>query len=94
MALFLRGFDENGFVFYTNLGSKKAQDIKENPNVSLCIYWEKINKQIRIEGKTIAVSNEEADKYFNSRPLRSRLGALVSKQSQPMENGIDLHTNN
>jgi pyridoxamine 5'-phosphate oxidase len=89
----LKDFDENGFVFYTNLESKKGNAIKENPNVSLCFYWEKLNRQIRIEGKAFAVSDEDADKYFDSRPLKSRLGAWISKQSRPMESGIDLFKN-
>jgi pyridoxamine 5'-phosphate oxidase len=89
----LKEFNKNGFVFYTNLFSKKGRAIQENPNVSLCFYWEKLNKQIRIEGKSFAVSDKEADKYFDSRPLKSRLGAWVSKQSQPMEGNIDLVKN-
>ena len=89
----LKSFDDNGFVFYTNLDSKKGQAIKENPNVALCFYWEKINKQIRIEGQAFIVEDKEADKYFDSRPFRSRLGAWVSKQSQPMESGVDLLKN-
>lgn len=89
----LKSFNEQGFVFYTNLNSRKGNELKENPYVSLCLYWEVLNRQIRIEGKVTSVSNEEADAYFNSRSLESRLGAWASKQSQVMESSIDLLRN-
>jgi len=89
----LKEFDKNGFVFYTNINSKKGNHIKQNPNVALCFYWETLNKQIRIEGKAFPVAPQEADKYFASRALKSRLGAWVSKQSQPMDSNIDLFKN-
>ena len=64
----LKDFDDRGFVFYTNIKSKKGNDIINNPNVSLNFNWKSITKQVRIEGKAISVSETEADEYFNSRP--------------------------
>lgn len=90
----VKQYDDNGFVFFTNLGSKKASDIVENPFVSICYFWPETNKQVRIEGKVKQVSNKEADDYFNSRPLNSQIGAIISKQSQPiLENDFNLFKN-
>ena len=63
----LKDFSEKGFVFYTNLESKKSGDIKNNPNVSMCFHWKSLLRQIRIVGTISSVSNEEADNYYNSR---------------------------
>jgi len=92
-TVLLKDYSNDGFAFYTNLESRKGLELKENPRVSLCFYWEAINKQIRIEGEAKLVTNKEADKYFNTRPLKSRLGAWASKQSRPMEGNIDLLKN-
>jgi pyridoxamine 5'-phosphate oxidase len=90
----MKQYDDNGFVFFTNLESKKGSDIIENPFVSMCFFWPETNKQVRIEGKVTQVSDKEADDYFNSRPLNSRIGAIVSKQSQPiLENDFTLFKN-
>jgi len=89
----LKGYSKEGFVFYTNLESKKGSELKENPKAALCFYWEAIDKQVRIEGNVEMVANKEADTYFDSRPLKSRIGAWISKQSQPMESGVDLLKN-
>ena len=89
MVLF-KGFDEGGFVFYTNLKSRKGMELNENPRASLCFYWAPLDKQVRIEGITTAVSNQEADAYFKTRPLQSRLGSWASKQSQPLKNNTEL----
>lgn len=86
----LKSFDENGFCFYTNLTSRKSREITENSNVALCFYWGALGRQVRIEGKVIAVDQKEADNYFHSRPRDSQIGAWASKQSQIMENWQDL----
>tara|TARA_Y100001970_G_C14208781_1_gene845679 strand:+ start:56 stop:682 length:627 start_codon:yes stop_codon:yes gene_type:complete len=78
----LKSFDENGFVFYTNLSSKKSQDIKVNPSASMCFHWKSLLRQIRIAGKISKVTDEEADDYFNSRDYNSRIGAWASDQSK------------
>lgn len=81
----LKNYDDRGFVFFTNLSSKKGQQIEQNKYASICFYWEPLSKQVRIEGVLEPVSEQEADDYFNSRPLKSRIGAWASKQSQDME---------
>ena len=82
----LKGFNSEGFVFYTNLNSKKSNDIKENPNVAMCFHWKSLLRQIRIVGKVYQVSDEVADKYYNSRGYESRIGAWASKQSSILKN--------
>ncbi len=82
----LKKFDENGFCFYTNLTSRKGQELKRNPNVALCFYWGIFGRQVRIEGEIEPVTTEEADDYFASRRRESKIGAWASKQSQKMEN--------
>ena len=82
----LKKFDERGFCFYTNLTSRKGQELKHNLSVSLCFYWGILGRQIRIEGEVESVSQIEADEYFASRRRESRIGAWASKQSQKMEN--------
>ena len=81
----LKGFDENGFVFYTNLDSPKSHQINENPHAALLFHWKTLNRQVRIEGPVEPVSASEADAYFASRPRASQLGAWASHQSQPMD---------
>ena len=71
----VRGISEQGFSFYTNLGSRKAQDLKLNPNMALCFHWKSIAKQIRIEGEARLVTDAAADVYFSSRPRESQIGA-------------------
>jgi len=78
----LRGFDEQGFVFYTNLASSKAQDIGRNNNVALGFHWKQLRRQIRVQGIASMVSDEEADKYFASRERGSQIGAWASRQSE------------
>ena len=81
----LKALDDRGFVFYTNLTSRKGLELSENPNAALCFHWKSLNKQIRVEGKVLAVDFTEADDYFASRPRTSQIGAWASKQSQPIE---------
>ena len=81
----LKGLSDSGFVFYTNFDSKKGNDLKSNPNASMCFHWKSIRRQIRVSGKVSSVDKEEADKYFNSRPYLSKIGAWSSNQSKPME---------
>ncbi len=82
----LKEFNNNGFVFFTNLNSKKGTDLKKIPKASMCFHWKSLLRQVRISGDIKSVSDNEADEYFNSRPYLSRIGAWSSLQSKPMEN--------
>jgi pyridoxamine 5'-phosphate oxidase len=81
----LKGFSENGFVFFTNYQSHKAKDLDENPKAALVFFWKELERQIRIEGQVEKISSEESDLYYNSRPIGSRIGAWASPQSQPVK---------
>lgn len=81
----LKHFDEKGFCFYTNFGSRKAHELLENPQASVCFYWPGLKRQVRIEGRVEKVSDKEADDYYHSRHPQSRIGAWASKQSQILE---------
>lgn len=81
-TLLLKGFDHQGFVFFTNYTSHKGQQMAENANVALTFYWAELERQVRIEGLIDKVSSEESDAYFLSRPRSSQIGAHVSPQSQ------------
>ena len=81
----LKDFNEKGFVFYTNLNSRKGNEIKSNPNASMCFHWKSLLRQVRITGKLSNVSDAEADSYFNSRSFGSRIGAWASNQSSVLE---------
>ncbi|MFT8326253.1 pyridoxamine 5'-phosphate oxidase [Gluconobacter oxydans] len=83
--LLLKGVDERGFVFYTNLESRKGRELLANPHVALLFHWKSLRRQIRIEGPVEAVSAAEADAYFASRSRMSRLGAIASDQSRPLD---------
>lgn len=78
----LKGFDENGFSFYTNYLSQKGKEIKKNPQACLVFFWAALERQVRIEGKIEKLSKEASEKYFHSRPIGSQIGAIVSPQSQ------------
>ena len=82
----LKGFDENGFVFYTNLNSQKGNELKDNPNATMCFHWKSLLRQIRINGSVTQVEDKVADQYYNSRGYESRIGAWASKQSKEIEN--------
>ncbi|GBQ16188.1 pyridoxamine 5'-phosphate oxidase [Swaminathania salitolerans] len=82
--ILLKGFDERGFVFYTNLESRKGEDLAENPFAALLFHWKSLRRQIRIEGPVEAVTDAEADRYFASRSRNSRIGAIASDQSRPL----------
>ena len=85
----LKGLNQKGFVFYTNLDSPKSSDIKKNPKAEMCFHWKSLQRQIRIFGSIIKVSDKEADEYFNSRPYESRIGAWASDQSKVMNKRED-----
>jgi pyridoxamine 5'-phosphate oxidase len=82
----LKAFDEQGFVFYTNYDSRKANELEENARACLLFYWSALWRQVRIEGPVERVSAEESDQYFQSRPLGSKIGAWASEQSRGVEN--------
>lgn len=82
--LLLKGFDEQGFVFYSNMESQKGREIQVNPFVALCFHWKSVRRQVRVSGPVARVTGEEADAYFNSRPRGSRVGAWASQQSRPL----------
>ena len=86
----LRGIDERGLVFYTNLSSEKAEDIRANPYVALCLHWKSMARQVRVEGRATQVDDAEADAYFASRPRDSQIGAWASKQSQRLQGRFKL----
>ena len=89
----LKGFDKNGFVFYTNLNSQKGNELKENPNASMCFHWKSLLRQIRIVGTLKQVDNKIADNYYNTRAYESRIGAWASKQSSTLKSRNELLNN-
>lgn len=80
----LKGFDADGFVFYTNYESRKGDDLRANPSACLLFFWHQLERQVRLEGTVQPVSAQESDEYYRSRPLGSRIGAWVSPQSRPI----------
>jgi pyridoxamine 5'-phosphate oxidase len=83
-VVLLKDFDERGFVFFTNLESRKGRELLAHPWASLCFFWQPMEQQVRVEGRVEQVSDEEADKYFQSRPRGSQVGAWASLQSRPL----------
>ncbi len=86
----LKDFNENGFVFYTNLNSQKGIELKENPNASMCFHWKSLLRQVRISGSVSSVSDKVADQYYNTRGYESRIGAWASKQSEVLSSRDEL----
>ena len=86
----LKDFNEKGFVFYTNLNSRKSKEINSNPKASMCFHWKSLLRQVRITGKLSNVSDTDADNYFNSRSYGSRIGAWASNQSNVIKSRDEL----
>jgi pyridoxamine 5'-phosphate oxidase len=86
----LKGYDDRGFVFYTNYEGRKSSDLLKNPNAALLFYWSDLERQVRIEGSVEKTSRQESEDYFNTRPLESRLGAWASRQSEVIPGRSDL----
>ena len=86
----LKGFNKNGFVFYTNLNSQKGNELKENPNATMCFHWKSLLRQVRIVGTLMLVDDKTADDYYNTRAYESRIGAWASNQSSVLESRDEL----
>jgi pyridoxamine 5'-phosphate oxidase len=82
----LKEYTAEGFIFYTNYQSRKGIEIEQNPSVSLLFWWEALERQVRIEGEVQKLSEEQSQYYFQTRPKSSQIAALISRQSQPLEN--------
>ena len=81
-AVLLKDYDENGFLFFTNYESRKGKELIENPAAELLFYWMDLQRQVRISGKVEKTDREDSEQYFKTRPLKSRIGAWASKQSE------------
>jgi pyridoxamine 5'-phosphate oxidase len=88
----IKDFDQRGFTFFTNYESRKGRELDNNPFAALLFYWIELERQVRIEGRVERVTDAENDAYYNSRPLKSRLGAIASAQSRPVASREALET--
>jgi len=84
----LKGVDERGFVFYTNIDSQKGRELDVHPQACLVFHWKSLNRQVRVRGAVERVTDAEADTYFATRPKQAQIGAWASKQSQPLESRL------
>lgn len=91
-TVLVKGIDARGVVFYTNLHSRKAQELAANPRAALCVYWEPLDTQVSIEGHVEPVTHEEAEAYWKTRPRESQVGAWASHQSAPLRSQAVLLT--
>ncbi|HJR89362.1 MAG TPA: pyridoxamine 5'-phosphate oxidase [Aeromicrobium sp.] len=89
-TVLLKGIDIDGAVFYTNLESRKARELAENPWAAAVLLWRPLQRQVRIEGPALPVSDDEADRYFESRPRGAQISAAASQQSEPIDGRDDL----
>ncbi|MDX2028396.1 MAG: pyridoxamine 5'-phosphate oxidase [Alphaproteobacteria bacterium] len=88
----LRGYDARGLVFFSNRQSRKGQQLSENAKAAICLYWKSLDRQIRVEGSVVPISDAESDAYFAARPRGSQIGAWASAQSQPLASRAALET--
>ena len=86
----LKGVDDGGFTFYTNLESRKGRELRDNPNAAMCFYWKSLGRQVRVDGPVQPVTGDEANAYFESRPWPARIGAWASRQSRPLAARLEL----
>lgn len=84
-TVLLKGFDENGFVFFTNYESRKGAELAANPRASLLLFWPELERQVRVDGAVNPLAATDSDEYFRSRPWASRIGAWASPQSRPIQ---------
>ena len=89
-VVLLKGCDDRGFVFFTHYDSRKGRDLAENPRAALVFYWPEFDRQVRVEGTVEKTSPKESEAYFQSRPLGARIGAAVSRQSEPIASREEL----
>ena len=89
-VVLLKDYNKNGFVFYTNLNSKKSLSIKENPRAEMCFYWKSLSRQVRINGDIFQVLDKEEDDYYSTRPYGSQIVAWASKQSKVLNSREEL----
>jgi pyridoxamine 5'-phosphate oxidase len=86
----LKGFDETGLAFYSHYASRKGRELEANPQAALLFHWSPLGRQVRVEGRVDRVSEEESDAYFATRPRNAQLGALASRQSEPLGSRAEL----